>query len=518
MKSCPDCTATYPDDYAVCPKDGAPLQDTSLWQIGTVVRAKYRIKARLGEGGMATVYKAHHELLDEFRALKVIKPELAHDQEFMERFKNEAIMARKLNHPNAVRVDDLDIAEDGLPFIAMELVEGNTLNTLIQRGGALPLSLVLDVAAQVCDALDAAHKLGLIHRDIKPDNVVLISRPDGPPIAKILDFGISRLREELSTGKGLTQTGMVIGTPEYMSPEQALGKRGKPIDGRSDLYSLGVVMYRMLTGDLPFQAESTVEMMLEHVKGRPISPGTLRPELAIPDSVSTIVMKALEKDREKRFSSGAEMAAAIRKARGSTTIASRKIDWEGISSAAASFGTERDPATVPPARPAAGPAVRAEPAPPGRAFSDSVYRTSARIRPARQEVSAQLIWTLVVVIVLIGCAFAASLAAWKHFQATRSARPPAAKIVPSAASRTPPEPERKQLTYEEQAKIVELNSLAEHYYREGGCDKALPTYQQVLQIDATNPQAYAAVQRCYAKVRNAPKPPLAPTPFPDNPQ
>ena len=227
MRSCPECTATYPDDYAICPKDGAPLYETTLWQIGTVVRGKYRIQARLGEGGMAVVYKAHHELLDELRALKVIKPELARDAEFMSRFRNEAIMARKLNHPNAVRVDDLDIAEDGLPFIAMELVVGDTLKTLIERIGPMPVSLVLDVALHICDALDSAHKLDLVHRDIKPENIVLVAQREGPPVAKILDFGISRLREETAGSKGLTQTGMVIGTPEYMSPEQALGKRGQ---------------------------------------------------------------------------------------------------------------------------------------------------------------------------------------------------------------------------------------------------------------------------------------------------
>ena len=244
MKSCPECTATYPDDYAICPKDGAPLHETTMWQIGTVVRGKYRIQARLGEGGMAVVYKAHHELLDELRALKVIKPELARDSEFMGRFKNEAIMARKLNHPNAVRVDDLDIAEDGLPFIAMELVVGDTLKTLVQRAGPLPVSLVLDVTTHVCEALDTAHKLGLVHRDIKPENIVLVGQREGPPIAKILDFGISRLREETTGAKGLTQTGMVIGTPEYMSPEQALGKRGTismaaPISIRSALSCTG---------------------------------------------------------------------------------------------------------------------------------------------------------------------------------------------------------------------------------------------------------------------------------------
>ena len=202
MKSCPECTATYPDDYAICPKDGAPLHETTLWQIGTVVRGKYRIQARLGEGGMAFVYKAHHELLDELRALKVIKPDLARDAEFMSRFRNEAIMARKLNHPNAVRVDDLDIAEDGLPFIAMELVVGDTLKTLVQRTGPLPVSLVLDISLHVCEALDAAHKLGLVHRDIKPENIVLIAQREGPPLAKILDFGISRLREETTGSQG----------------------------------------------------------------------------------------------------------------------------------------------------------------------------------------------------------------------------------------------------------------------------------------------------------------------------
>ena len=426
MKSCPECTATYPDDYAICPKDGAPLHETTLWQIGTVVRGKYRIQARLGEGGMAIVYKAHHELLDELRALKVIRPDLARDTEFMSRFKNEAIMARKLNHPNAVRVDDLDIAEDGLPFIAMELVVGDTLKTLIQRTGPLPVSLVLDIASHVCEALDAAHKLGLVHRDIKPENIVLIAQREGPPVAKILDFGISRLREETSGAKGLTQTGMVIGTPEYMSPEQALGKRGDEIDGRSDLYSLGIVMYRMLTGELPFQAETTVEMILQHLKTPPKAPHQLKPELAIPEAVSAIVMKALEKDREKRYATGAEMAAAIKKARGSTTLASRKIDWGALSSAAASFGAESDAPSSPAVRSSAAtarpaPASAAAPAPP--AAEKPIYRTSARIGPPRKEFPTRLVLTLVAVAVLMWGAFAA----WKYFESWRSAKQAAGK-------------------------------------------------------------------------------------------
>jgi serine/threonine protein kinase len=534
MKSCPDCAATYPEDYAICPRDGAPLHETTLWQIGTVIRGKYRIKARLGEGGMAVVYKAHHELLDEFRALKVIKPDLARDTEFMSRFKNEAIMARKLNHPNAVRVDDLEVAEDGLPFIAMELVVGDTLETLVQRAGPLPVSLVLDIAANICDALHAAHKLGLIHRDVKPDNIVLIAQREGPPVAKILDFGISRLRESVPGSKGLTQTGMIIGTPEYMSPEQATAKRGFEIDGRSDLYSLGLVMHRMLTGEMPFQAESTVEIFLEHLKTEPHAPHHLKPELAIPEAVSSIVMKALEKDREKRFATAAEMSAAIKKARGSTTHPLRKIDWESLSNATASFGADSDapsspakrspPPMPPPATPP--PVISTIPASGG-----SMYRSSARITPPpHREYGRRLLSALLAlaVAVLIVSGFAAWEVRKYAKQHARTSSAPGNSLPSSekrAVGSSPMGPSssssqsstrREKLTDEEQAKIKEQISLADVYYRQGGCDKALPIYQQVLALDPGNPRAYAAVDRCYSQARNGASTTPAPSAAPNS--
>jgi serine/threonine protein kinase len=512
MKSCPECTATYPDDYAVCPRDGAPLHESTLWQIGTVVHGKYRIQARLGEGGMAIVYKAHHELLDEYHALKVIRPELARDPEFMSRFRNEAIMARKLNHPNAVRVYDLDIAEDGLPFIAMELVVGDTLTTLIQRTGPLPISLVLSIAAHICDALDAAHKLGLIHRDIKPDNIVLIAQPQGPPKAKLLDFGICRLREEIAGSKGLTQTGMMIGTPEYMSPEQALGKRGGALDGRSDIYSLGIVMYRMLTGELPFKAETTVEMILQHLRTAPVPPHRLKPSLAIPESVSAIVMKALEKAPEKRFATGAEMAAAIKRARGSSTLDSRKIDWNSLSNAGASFGLE----TAATAAPAARTATPGSPVPTARAPDRPIYRSSARIGPPRPEFPTRLVLTLVVVALLIGCGLGATLAAWRYLKASRPAGQATDTTLP--VSNVPQPAQRRSLSYSERAKIIELKSLANMSYRQGGCEKALPIYQQILDIDSGDPQAYTAVQKCYAKARSGTNPLPQSSPAPDSSQ
>ena len=327
MKSCPQCFAPYPDEYSVCPRDGAALSGASVWAAGSVIRGKYQILGKIGEGGMAAVYRAHHTLLDEPRALKVIGGELARDPQFVERFKTEAIITRRLRHPNAVRVDDLDIAEDGRPFIALELVEGENLKAWISRAGPLAADAVLDIAWQVCAALEAAHALGLIHRDVKPDNIVLVPRTGTAPLVKILDFGIARLREGIPgaarPAMTLTGTGVVIGTPDYMSPEQAMGKRGDQLDGRSDLYSLGIVMYRMLTGELPFKAETTVEMILHHIQTIPRPPQALKPELHIPDAVSTIVMKALEKDRQRRFASAREMAEALRAAQGELTRVAR---------------------------------------------------------------------------------------------------------------------------------------------------------------------------------------------------
>jgi serine/threonine protein kinase len=302
MKSCPTCEASYPDSYAICPQDGTPLVDVTAWSTGTLVRGKYRIVSKVGQGGMGAVYKALHVAFDEMRALKVISRELMSDEMFVKRFKHEAVITRKLQHPNAVRVDDIDEAEDGRPFIVMEYIEGQSLKQLIQEHGALPVPRVCSIVKQVASALEAAHGLGMIHRDIKPDNIVLIETDAGEQ-AKVLDFGIAKLKETRAGGVGgmtLTGTGVVIGTPQYMSPEQAMGKRGDELDGRSDLYSLGVVMYQMLTGDLPFKADTTMEMLLAHLQKPPTPIQVQRPELQIPESITTLVMRTLEKDRELR--------------------------------------------------------------------------------------------------------------------------------------------------------------------------------------------------------------------------
>ncbi len=278
-----------------------------------MIRGKYRILGKLGQGGMATVYKALHVGFDEVCALKVINQELASDLSFVKRFSQEAALTRKLQHPNAVRVEDIDQADDGRPFMVMEFIEGESLKDVIQHQAPLPVPRVCGIAKQVAAALDAAHRLGMIHRDIKPGNILLTRPAAGADaeLARVLDFGIAKIKEaHLSAGGAtLTRTGTSIGTPAYMSPEQAMGKTGDGLDGRADLYSLGVVMYEMLTGELPIQAESEVQMLIGQISTTPEPIRDRRPELS--EGIGAVVMRCLEKDPVRRPASGAALIAQI---------------------------------------------------------------------------------------------------------------------------------------------------------------------------------------------------------------
>ncbi|MGH9434902.1 MAG: serine/threonine-protein kinase [Terriglobia bacterium] len=313
MKSCPTCQATYPSRFSVCPQDGVKLIESSEWTEGAVIRGKYRILNKVGQGGMGAVYKASHVMFDELRALKVINPELIGDELFLKRFRQEAVIARKLDHPNAVRVDDIDESEDGLPFIVMEYIEGRSLKDLIEAEGPLSARRTCAIVRQVAAALNAAHRLGMVHRDIKPANIVLVETPRGEQ-AKVLDFGIAKIKEARaaeSSGMTLTGTGIVMGTPQYMSPEQALGKRGDQLDGRSDIYSLGVVMYQMLTGDLPFKADTTMQLLLAHINTPPRPVLEARPGTEISPALAAVVMKCLEKNPDQRPPTGAALVEAL---------------------------------------------------------------------------------------------------------------------------------------------------------------------------------------------------------------
>jgi serine/threonine-protein kinase len=269
-------------------------------QIGTLFAGRYEIQSVLGKGGMGIVYKAHDRELDDLVAIKTLRGEvLSADPSLLDRFKQEIRLARRITHPNVLRTHDLG-ESNGLKFLSMEFVKGLTLKHLLETGEILPTPVGLRIAKQVCAGLAAAHEVGVIHRDIKPQNIII--EPTGG--LKIMDFGIARLTED----RGMTATGTVIGTPDYMSPEQA---RGLPLDYRSDIYSTGVVLYEVFTGSLPFEGDSPLAVVLKHVNDPPPLPQSKNPR--IDPKIAAIVMKCMEKDAGARFQSVGELYEALAK-------------------------------------------------------------------------------------------------------------------------------------------------------------------------------------------------------------
>jgi hypothetical protein len=268
----------------------------------TVVNDRYSILRTLGSGGMAKVYLAHDEILDRDVALKVLREQFAEDGEFVERFKREALNAAALSHPNIVQVYDRGRAVDDARYIAMEYVPGGTLKERISWSGPLDPGVVASIALQIAEALDAAHERGVVHRDIKPQNVLLTTTGG----AKVADFGIARA----ASATTISQRSVVLGTASYMSPEQAMGEPATP---KSDLYSLGVVLYEMLTGGLPYTAESPVAVSMKHVNEPLRPPKEVNPR--IPEGVNALVVKLLAKDPEDRYADAAELVEDLRRAR-----------------------------------------------------------------------------------------------------------------------------------------------------------------------------------------------------------
>ncbi|MGZ8411973.1 MAG: protein kinase domain-containing protein [Gemmatirosa sp.] len=284
-----------------------PVVTTSETELRTVVEraltSAYELDREIGRGGMGIVYRAKDRRLKRTIAIKILPPELAYRSEIRTRFLREAETAAQLSHPHIVPIYAVDEAE-GLVFFVMACIEGDNLGKRLHDRGPLPIEDVRRILAEVADALAYAHARGVVHRDIKPDNILLDSDADR---ALVTDFGIARAIIEGSDAR-LTATGMAIGTPAYMSPEQSAGDR--EIDGRSDLYSLGVVAYQMLAGELPFQATSTPAMLVKHLSERPVPIDQRRPDC--PPDLATIVMRMLEKEPAHRFSGAAELETVLR--------------------------------------------------------------------------------------------------------------------------------------------------------------------------------------------------------------
>jgi eukaryotic-like serine/threonine-protein kinase len=275
--------------------------------INTLFDGRYRILRKLGSGGMANVYLAEDEELGRQVAIKILNDRHASDDQFVERFRREAKNAAGLSHPNIVSVYDRGEAE-GTYYIAMEYLEGRSLKERILADGPLPIAAASEVTRQILRALGFAHRRGIVHRDIKPHNVLLVQDGpgDGEPRFKVTDFGISR-----SAASQMTEAGSIVGTAQYLSPEQA---RGAPVDQRSDIYSVGVVLYELLTGKLPFTGETPLEIAMKHLSEVPTAPSELRPEISA--DLDMVVLRALAKDPEDRFQSSEEMEQELARVAG----------------------------------------------------------------------------------------------------------------------------------------------------------------------------------------------------------
>jgi tRNA A-37 threonylcarbamoyl transferase component Bud32 len=276
--------------------------------VGRFLDDKYRIEAFLSAGGMGSVYRAQHVMLGKTVAVKVIKNELVTSDEIISRFQREARAASNLDHPNIVTVYDLGQTSDGTLYIAMEFIDGPSLRDAIRRGGPMPAGRAVDILRQVASALSAAHRRQIVHRDLKSHNLMLAADDDGRDIVKLVDFGIAKTFDESTQ---LTAAGYMMGTPHYMSPEQAAGKA---VDHRADIYSLGVILYEMLTGEVPFGDESLTSVLVKLATEVPLRPSIRRPDLAVPPALEAVAMRCLEKNPDDRFQSADEFAVALERA------------------------------------------------------------------------------------------------------------------------------------------------------------------------------------------------------------
>jgi len=302
---CPYCGSWHNKEIEICPT-GKKKIEQSMKYLGRNIKGKYNVVRVIGEGGMGTVYEVKHLSLEKKFAMKLLHPALSKDQETLIRFKREAKAAAQLGHGNIVTVTDIDEDEEGTPFMIMELLEGENLCDRLIRQKKLPIKEGIDIMLQVLVALNETHSKGIIHRDLKPENIFLVKFGGRDDWVKILDFGLVKFKET-PQGTSLTKKGMILGTPFYMAPEQF--QKGALIDGRTDLYACGVILYRIFTGKLPFESPTIPGLIYAILNNDPIHPCDIQPD--IPRQLGDIIVKSMAKKIDERFQNALEMAKII---------------------------------------------------------------------------------------------------------------------------------------------------------------------------------------------------------------
>jgi serine/threonine-protein kinase len=320
---CPKCQQVVDSDEPFCPRDGTRLLTRSVYEqmsaetdplVGQRIAERFLVIRKLGEGGMGDVFLGEHEEIEKRVALKVLKQEYSVRPDVVARFKQEAISASRIKHPNVVDVFDFGQLDDGRFFLAMELLEGTDLADLLASTGVIEPGRGLRVALQMCRALTAAHGKGVVHRDLKPENVFLVKTEDGDDLVKIVDFGIAKLRDVSEDGEGkgerrkLTKTGMIFGTPEYMAPEQAAGRQ---VDDKVDVYATGIILFEMFAGRVPFYGDTFMAVLTAHMTDPVPNIREVNPSCAISRELEAAILRALSKKPTERFQSMAAFAEAL---------------------------------------------------------------------------------------------------------------------------------------------------------------------------------------------------------------
>jgi eukaryotic-like serine/threonine-protein kinase len=310
--SCLKCKQSIDAQYEQCPHCGERVTTFQRTYSTRLLDGKYQIIDRLGVGGMGEIFKVRHIHLNELRVIKIMRPNVASDDQGLQRFLQEARTSTMIKHKNLAMLYDFAQLDDGSYYMVWEFIDGTNIQKWIATNGALPPRLTVEISVQALNGLDHLHSMGLIHRDISPENIMLSQDHHGKLLVKVIDFGIAKQLAEGEGGQGLTQTGMFLGKLKYASPEQAgFLKEGEHLDPRSDLYSFGIVMYEMLAGRAPFQATNPHGYILKHVTEKPAAIHEINPGVKVPANLESIIMRSLEKNRDTRFATAADFAQAL---------------------------------------------------------------------------------------------------------------------------------------------------------------------------------------------------------------